>query len=362
MGLFIGDALAMPVHWYYDINNLKKDFGGPITGYVKPLDEMTGGFLNKCSTGATKDEPDGDVVGTVINHGKKHLWKTTDKCHPYHVTLDKGENTLEADLVRLALRSIAQNHGKFDQQKFLTEFVTFMTTPGSHNDSFASSYHRLFFGRYQQGKSPQECLIEGDENLTDAMDALALTTAGIIASVTSEGPSDKVREAARALYNTIRRSDIMNEYIDAYADIIANVISGKKTIREAVVEVGERFGLDPKTDAEQAEAKAGAIDLSTYVGGDGSDPVVPCPIKKSFPVFLQMLYRYQDAGAKVALLASANAGGENVARGQAIGTVFGAALGVEGFPREFVEGLKKHSEIESEIKSFLNIVEKKTEL
>ena len=26
-GQFIGDSLAMPVHWYYDTNKLKEDFG-----------------------------------------------------------------------------------------------------------------------------------------------------------------------------------------------------------------------------------------------------------------------------------------------------------------------------------------------
>ena len=26
-GLFVGDALAMPVHWYYDVAALQRDFG-----------------------------------------------------------------------------------------------------------------------------------------------------------------------------------------------------------------------------------------------------------------------------------------------------------------------------------------------
>ena len=27
LGLFVGDAVAMPVHWYYDIRLLKRDYG-----------------------------------------------------------------------------------------------------------------------------------------------------------------------------------------------------------------------------------------------------------------------------------------------------------------------------------------------
>ena len=29
-GLFIGDALAMPVHWYYDRSRIARDHGGGI--------------------------------------------------------------------------------------------------------------------------------------------------------------------------------------------------------------------------------------------------------------------------------------------------------------------------------------------
>lgn len=33
-GLFIGDALAMPAHWYYNTDNVAKDFDGGIRGYA----------------------------------------------------------------------------------------------------------------------------------------------------------------------------------------------------------------------------------------------------------------------------------------------------------------------------------------
>lgn len=34
-GMCIGDSLAMPVHWYYDTNKLKRDFN-EITKYEAP--------------------------------------------------------------------------------------------------------------------------------------------------------------------------------------------------------------------------------------------------------------------------------------------------------------------------------------
>lgn len=35
LGFYIGDALAMPVHWYYNLGQLRKDFG-KITKYEAP--------------------------------------------------------------------------------------------------------------------------------------------------------------------------------------------------------------------------------------------------------------------------------------------------------------------------------------
>ena len=35
-GLFIGDALSMPAHWYYNPENIEKDFNGGIRGYAAP--------------------------------------------------------------------------------------------------------------------------------------------------------------------------------------------------------------------------------------------------------------------------------------------------------------------------------------
>ena len=36
MGAFIGDALALGPHWYYDLSELRRDYGEWITGYTDP--------------------------------------------------------------------------------------------------------------------------------------------------------------------------------------------------------------------------------------------------------------------------------------------------------------------------------------
>ena len=37
VGMFVGDALAMPVHWYYDVLALQRDFG-TVRDYQSPHD------------------------------------------------------------------------------------------------------------------------------------------------------------------------------------------------------------------------------------------------------------------------------------------------------------------------------------
>ena len=68
----------------------------------------------------------------------------------YHLGLEAGENTLEAQLVRVLSKSI-QDRGSFDANDFRERYMKFMTTPGSHNDTYASTCHRMFFANVMRG-------------------------------------------------------------------------------------------------------------------------------------------------------------------------------------------------------------------
>ena len=81
--------------------------------------------------------------------------------------------------------------------------------------------------------------------------------------------------------------------------------------------------------------------------------MVACYIDSSFPAMLFMVYKYADSVEK-AILANANAGGENVARGAILGTLVGAAHGLEAFP-EWSHQLHQKTEIMSEIEAFVGM-------
>ena len=56
-----------------------------------------------------------------------------------------------------------------------------------------------------------------------------------------------------------------------------------------------------------------------------------CGTCSSFPALLHFAYKYADSPER-AILANANAGGENVARGSLVGALLGAAHGIDAFP------------------------------
>ena len=178
-GLFAGDALAAPTHWYYGgARQIEADYGrGGITGYTKPRGNLTGSIMNKSNLnggGRGRWEGGRTVIGDVINHGKKDLWHPSKSVH-YHATLAAGENTLEAQLCRVLMRVVVARGGAFDADAFRDAYVEFMTTPGSHNDAYASTCHRMFFANREQGRAPRDCP-DNDGHNVDTIDGLVLPT------------------------------------------------------------------------------------------------------------------------------------------------------------------------------------------
>lgn len=54
---------------------------------------------------------------------------------------------------------------------FRARYVDFMTTEGTHNDTYASTYHRMFFANYIKGTAPEDCP-DNDHHNVESMDAL----------------------------------------------------------------------------------------------------------------------------------------------------------------------------------------------
>ena len=60
-GLFIGDAVSMPVHWYYNALLIKDDFNGWITKYEQPKNIHPG------TSGLTRPNPSEFAAGCLTS-------------------------------------------------------------------------------------------------------------------------------------------------------------------------------------------------------------------------------------------------------------------------------------------------------
>ena len=222
-GLYVADATAMPVHWMYNLGQLKRDYGR-ITAFVKPKDKFEGSILNLSNTGGGgRGSDQGDIVGSVILHGKKKYWLRGGNYH-YHLGLEAGENTLEAQLCRVLTQSILETSAAatppspaFSAPHFTEKYMQFMQTPGTHNDTYASTAHRMFFANVVRGKPPHECA-DNDGHNTDAIDALTLAVPVILAYAQS---NRSVRNAkVREVILITRHTKAVMPYAEKYADIL----------------------------------------------------------------------------------------------------------------------------------------------
>ena len=74
----------------YDLRQLQADYGR-ITGYVTPKDKFLGSIMNLSNTGGGGRGSDkGEIVGSVILHGKKQFWVRGGNYH-YHLGLKVAE-------------------------------------------------------------------------------------------------------------------------------------------------------------------------------------------------------------------------------------------------------------------------------
>ncbi|KAJ8599593.1 hypothetical protein CTAYLR_004708 [Chrysophaeum taylorii] len=338
---FAGDALAAPTHWYYGGRaQVARDYG-KIVDYTKPVLELPGSIMAKSNTdGAGRGSYNPrkkTIIGDVINHGKKPYWDPARSYH-YHCTLEAGENTLEAQLARVLMRSIASS-GRFDPNDFRKSYVDFMTTPGTHDDAYASTCHRMFFANLVHRKlRPEECP-DNDRHNVDTMDGLVLPTIAAIAeayAAPDESPAsrDLARRAAAETVRVTRNSPALENAAGALSDILFDLVVGKET--------------DPRK----------AVQATYRIFPGDVDPMVACYLSESFPSTLQMAVTY-STDVWTALLANANAGGENVHRGSVLGAILGAGAGASKLPRRLVDGLAAKPNLETEIDTLLRALERR---
>ena len=213
-GMMMADALSMPVHWYYSTAQLDNDFPPPLSEFSAPKSRHPGSIMALSATGgAGRGSQAGSIIGDVINHGKKQYWGVPG-VH-YHRGLAAGANTLNALVARLLARTLVRE-GREDGDAFLGDYVKFMTTPGSHDDTFAESYHRIFFANYAAGKPPRACAGDDGHNIASAGALVLLPPVAALAAATAAGTGGDAAAAASAAAVRQQRLTHANDEMAGY--------------------------------------------------------------------------------------------------------------------------------------------------
>ncbi len=311
-GLCIGDALAMPVHWYYNRQALFQDYGR-VTDYLAPRNPHPDSILWR-SKYVTKNSR-GEIL-----HDQANFWG--QRGIHYHQFLAAGENTLNIKISQLLIESLLQNDG-YDPDDFLNRYIHFMTTPGNHRDTYVEECHRNFFANYARGRSPRNC--GADEKHIGGL-------VGIIPIVVfycdqPEQARHKALEHLALTHPGVKMADAASLVIE----LLLQILEGKP-LHKAIIEEIEK----------QRTALVGHPFIKWL---DHPDDMVigprfstACYVEDSVPAVLYLALKYH-ADPQKALIVNTNLGGDNAARGSVLGALLGAFHGIEGFPRRWINGL-----------------------
>ena len=312
-GMFIGDALAMPVHWYYDTTALRRDYG-EVTHFLPPKNPHPDSILWRSAYSPPNSTAD-------ILHEQAQYWGKRG-IH-YHQFLQAGENTLNLRLAR-ELLVLLQQKGSYSAEIWLERMIDFLTSPGSHNDTYAEEYLRHFFIAYAQGRKPAECGRDDEKHIGGYSLMLPLVIAY------AQTPEYALQISLEHLALTHGGSK-MKAWGGLIARTLLNAIQGQ-TLRDSIM--GAVQDSNVAVDVPLLEALTDYPD-NTVVGKHFSSA---CYVEYAVPATLYLALKYAES-PESGLIANTICGGDNAGRGAVLGALLGAANGINDWPSRWIDGL-----------------------
>ena len=340
--LYVGDSLAMPVHWYYNPMDIFKDFPGGIQQLENAPTHHPSSIMSLHSTaqgGRRKQSAGGgrEIVGQVILKGKRAFWDIPHQ--HYHQGMRAGQNTLNAHCTRVVTRSITAAGGRYDPKRFLADYISFMTADNpQHPDTYAESFHRGFFANLENGNPPERCgAITHD---TPSVGGLVMVPPIAIATLLQGNSLESTQKVCRQHLFLTHPDAFLAKICDAFVQLISTLLFREvdENPEQYIADTAQRsMGINVRSLVAKARSD------SDVVGGRYSPA---CYITDSWPSILYLATQYvQDPQA--GLLANTNLGGDNVHRGAVLGVILG--LATSRTVDEFFQELKDRQALDEEI-------------
>lgn len=311
-GLCIGDALAMPVHWYYNRAALYNDYGR-VTDYLPPRNPHPDSILWRSTYTALNER--GEIL-----HDQAKYWG--QKFIHYHQFLQAGSNTLNIQICRLLIQSMNEN-GDYNGDDFLQRYISFMTTAGNHRDTYIEECHRNFFTNYAAGKPPRKCGVE-EKHIGGLIGVIP------VVAFYFDQP-EKARKSALEHLSLTHPGDKMKQAGSLLIDMLLEVFNGRSL--ETVIL--EKLSSQASPLLGHSLQKWTAEPDEKVIGRRFS---TACYVEDAVPAVFYLALKYHH-DPEQALIVNTNLGGDNAARGSVLGALLGAAHGIKIFPQRWVEGL-----------------------
>ncbi|XP_051982433.1 uncharacterized protein LOC127643664 [Xyrauchen texanus] len=348
-GMCAADAMSMPVHWYYNTHDIRSDFGGWISGFNAPRDRHPSSILtlsNSAGSGRTglSSGARAPVVGNVILHDKLKFWTAQRGSVHYHQGLKAGENTLNTLCALRVARVLSA--GRFvsvtdpeARAAVLSDYVQFMTCPGTHDDTYAESFHRSFFSDWQEFKptTPKEILefaerrsqrmmnVSFPDGQLNAIGCLPMTIPFVLLSASAN--QEESVSAAVTFVKVTHPHPKLEQFVSLYVGVLHGTLNGaclkqqaenalKSPVLDAwdtcqpFIQRAERFPASSEERLKVHQRAVESLGLACYTQG-----------ALSSLFYLAYIFHNDVAGG---ILTNTNCGGENCNRGAALGALLGA--------------------------------------
>ena len=327
MGVLIGDALALGPHWYYDLDELRREYGPWVTDYTDP------------------------------------------RPGHYHAGMRAGQLSQTGLLIETLLRSVAERGG-YDEadwtQRMDADFLPRLdgkpkSGPGGYTNQDMRDVYRH---RVVEGRPWGECASPADT--TEA----AVRTVVLAARYAVDPQTAATLSAAHAKLTQDDRLTLSLSV--AFSCVVSALVRGEPMDGNIshnlmrLVQGGELpFGhVTGPNLAPPAAGSAAHIPVENFPSPDGillpsycaeaaNDPGIriepaskvavlyglPCAIYGPLPAAYYLAARFSGEFENPVLHAL-NGGGQNMSRAQLTGALAGAQVGLSAIPTRFVDGLE----------------------
>ena len=332
VGALVGDALGLGPHWYYDLTELRKDYGDWINGYTAP------------------------------------------KPGRYHGGMNPGELSQTGLILVMLLRSVVELGGyqeedftlRLDRELLPYLDGTPMQGPGGYtNQSIREAFRR---------RVKQKCGWDRAGGHADTTEAAE--RAVVLAARYAINPR-KVAETVAANCVLTQSDEAIVAMTTAFNCAVALLVAGEKfdtNLSDRLLDqvrggylpfhmvTGENLAMPRPGDPDPPRAgkfsSPDALLTPSYMAEAVQDPDIriepawkvslvygmPCAIYHQLPAAYYLAARFRD-DFEAAVLHALNGGGQNMSRACLTGALVGAQVGLSGIPERFIEGLQNHREL-----------------